>query len=202
MFVAIGLIASSAQFTKALFSDEVAIENNTAETGIWNPGKATITEVFYDPTGADLGHEWIKIRNTGGYNLPMAGYILHFNGLGTNHFIFPDIILEPSNEIVVHLRLAGTNTGTDLYWPNTGDVNMNNASGSVSLFKSLPKNASNIIDFVQYGAASQNQETNAAAAGIWTAGAFVADAQEGYSLRLTNNSDHNSVADWEPNQVE
>lgn len=42
-----------------------------------------ITDALYDPPGADLGHEWIQITNTGTNAVNIAGYRLYEGG--TNH---------------------------------------------------------------------------------------------------------------------
>ncbi len=42
-----------------------------------------ITDVMYDPPGADAGHEWIKVENTGTDTVNIAGYRLAEGG--TNH---------------------------------------------------------------------------------------------------------------------
>lgn len=196
IFPALAIMFFFISGTSASFSDSQAVNSNQVKTGIWNPGKITIIEVFYDPIGDDAGNEFIRLRNTGGYRIQLENYVLHFEGSTSNDFVFPRINLAPGKEVLVHLRVDGINTPPNLYWNNTGNTNLNNDFGSVSLFRGLPKNSDNIIDFVQYGEASRNQEVNAAAAGIWTEGAFVPDANEGYSLRLRYNQDNNLISDW------
>lgn len=194
-FTILAALFIGTSFTGAYFSDSLVVSGNTLITGDW-PGKATISEVLYNPVGTDTGLEWIEIHNTGGSNLPMAGYVLHFDGVGTHDFIFPTFNLASGARVVVHVRATGTNTLTNLYWPDTNGLNMSNSYGSVVLFKSLPKDSTTIVDFVQYGAAGQDGEPKAVAAGIWTNGTFVPlIAAEGHSMELTG-ADNNQVSDW------
>jgi len=117
IFMICGSLLLIGSFTSALFSDAQSIPNNEITTGIWNPGKATITEVLYNPAGStELGREWIDITNTGGYDLNMTGYVLRYSGVGTNDYIFPSYTLKYDSKVRVHVRLTGTNTENDLYW--------------------------------------------------------------------------------------
>ena len=201
IFPALALMFFFISGTSASFNDSQTLESNSVKTGIWNPGKITIIEVFYDPAGSDTGNEFIKLRNTGGYRIQLENYVLHFEGSKSNDFVFPRINLAPGKQVTVYLQKEGVNTPPNLYWSNTGGEDMNNDFGSVSLFRGLPKNSENIVDYVEYGAAGRNQEDNAAAAGIWTAGTFIPDAKEGYSLRLRYNQDNNLITDWRQNLV-
>lgn len=195
----VALIFIGVTYSGAYFSDSIGISGMNFSTGVWNPGRATISEVFYNPIGTDTGLEWIEIHNTGGSDLPMSGYVLHFDGVGTHDFTFPTsppFSLASGARVVVHVRATGTNTSTDLYWSDTNSLNMGNSHGSVVLFKSLPKDSSTIIDFVQYGAAGQDEESKAVAAAIWTNSTFVPIiTTEGHSMELIS-ADNNQVSDW------
>jgi hypothetical protein len=183
-------------FTGAYYSDGVATSNNIFTAGTWTPGPATITEVLYDPTGTDSGLEWIELKNTGEFTIDLNGYVLHCDNIVTaNDFVFPIFSLLPNSRVVIHLRSSGTNTATDLYWPDTGGANMGNSYGSVGLFKDITKDPSVMVDFVQYGAGDQDGEEKAKTAGIWTEDNFVADVAEGHSIQLVS-ADNNSASDW------
>lgn len=192
----IALIALGTYTTEAIFSDSANSGAISIGTSIWNPGKPTITSVIYDPIGNDAGKERIEIRNTGGYPIEMAGHILHFSGVGSNHFVFPSYLLSVGAKVTIHVNQSGTDRKGHLFWDSTGDTNLDNSADSISLFKALPKNATTIIDFIQYGKGGQNQENNAVIAGIWTAGDFIPDADEGYIIEMINNEDHNKSSDW------
>lgn len=190
------LVFIATSFTAAYYSDTVTTTNNIFAADTWTPGPAVISEVLYNPTGADIGQEWIEIKNAGSYTVDLDGYVLHFDGTGTSDFIFPDFALLPGTRVVVHVRATGTNTATDLYWSDTGGVNMGNSYGSVVLFKKLPKDSTTIVDFVQYGAKDQDGEVKAVAAGIWTDNTFVPNIAEGHSIQLIG-ADNNAVSDWQ-----
>ena len=68
-------------------------------------------------------------------------------------------------------------------------------------FKSLPKDSSTIVDYVEYGSAGNDDEVKAVGAGIWTTGAFVPIIPaEGYSMELIG-ADNNLVTDWQDQAV-
>jgi len=203
-FLICAMLMVSATYTGAYFSDAVSISGNSFSTGVWNPGKATISEVFYNAVGTDTGKEWIEIKNTGGYALDMTGYVLHFDSLvSTYDYIFPAFSLASGSRVVVHPRTTGTNSATDLYWPDTNSTNMGNTYGSIGLFKSLPKDSTTIVDYVEYGSAGNDGEVKASTAvpPIWTAGMFVPIIPtEGHSMELIG-ADNNLATDWQDQAV-
>ncbi|MEI6144140.1 MAG: lamin tail domain-containing protein [Candidatus Berkelbacteria bacterium] len=201
-FLICAMLFVSTIFTGAYFSDSVAVSGNTFTAGVWVPAKATISEVFYNAVGADTGKEWIEIHNTGGFSLDMTGYVLHFDTLVTTYdYVFPAFSLAPDARVVLHVRTAGSNSATDLYWPDTNSTNMGNTYGSIGLFKSLPKDSTTIVDYVEYGSAGHDGEVKAVGAGIWTAGTFVPYIPtEGHSMQLIG-ADNNLVTDWQDQTV-
>lgn len=195
-FLIVAMLFVAVSYTGAYFSDSVISSGNTFSAGTWVPGPVTITEVLYDPVGTDTGLEWVELTNTGSYTINLGGYVMHCNNITTAHdFLFPTFSLLPGSKVVIHLRSAETNTATDLYWPDTGDANMGNTSGSVGLFKDISKDSSVMADFVQYGAGDQDGENKAVAAGIWTEDDFIADVEAGHSIELINE-DNNLPTDW------
>ena len=195
-FLICAMLFVAVTYTGAYFSDSVMSSGNTFSSGIWNPGRITISEVLYDPSGTDAGLEWIELTNTGGYTADLGGYVLHCDNITTPYdFVFPTFSLLPGSKVVVHLRTSGSNSATDLYWPDTGGTNMGNSYGSAGLFKDISKDSSVMVDFVQYGAGDQDGEEKAKTAGIWSEDDFVADVAEGHSIQLIS-ADNNSSADW------
>jgi len=201
-FMVAAMFFIAVTFTGAYFSDSVSVSGNTFSTGIWNPGKATISEVFYNAVGTDTSKEWIEIHNTGGLALNMTGYVLHFDELViTYDYTFPAFSLASDAKVVLHVRTAGVNTATDLYWADTGSKNMGNSDGSIGLYKALPKDSTTIVDYVAYGSAGLDGEAKAVTAGIWTAGTFVpVYPTEGHSMELIS-TDNNLVTDWQDQTV-
>lgn len=193
-YLPLAFVFISSVFTGAYFSSNVGISGNSFSTGIWNPGKATISEVFYRAVGSDSGKEWIEIKNSGGFSLDMTGYVLHFDG-NSHDFTFPNFSLEPGAKVVVYLRVTGVNSASSLYWTDTNGMNMSNYFGSVGLYKNLPKDSSTIVDYVEYGGAGNDGEPKAIGAGIWSAGAFVSLVSDGHSMELVS-TDNNLPSDW------
>ena len=132
----------------------------------------------------------------------MTGYDIRFDGLTSAYdYTFPTFSLAPGAKVVIHVRAVDTDTSTDLYWANTNSVNMGDSHGSVGLFKSLPKDSTTIVDFVEYGSTGNDSEVKALGAGIWTAGAFVPlISTPGHSMELIG-ADNNLVTDWQDQAV-
>lgn len=154
-----------------------------------------INEVGYsmDPSG-DTGKEWIELFNPDPNAADLSEYQLHVGR--SPRYTFPDDFqLGPGSFVVVHLRVAGQNTATDLYEGTAPSSNMPNSQGSVVLFTNAYPAV--IADFMQYGAGGQTWEGDAVSDNLWTAGAFVGNSQCGHSLGLGNNGiDSNRVSDW------
>ncbi|MDI6739851.1 MAG: lamin tail domain-containing protein [Candidatus Edwardsbacteria bacterium] len=154
-----------------------------------------INEVAYfmDPSG-DAGKEWIELFNPDTTAIDLSGYQLHPGR--TPRYTFPqDYTLEQRSFVVVHLRLTGHNTSTDLFEGTAPTSNMPNTKGSVSLFTN--EYPAVIVDFIQYGAAGQTYEATAAKYSIWTKDSFATAVPCGYSLGLTADGvDSNQAADW------
>jgi hypothetical protein len=182
-------------FTSAEFRKELYVGNNSFSTGIWAQGKATITEVLYNPAGVDAGQEWIEITNTGNDTLDMTGYLLHFDRTLAD-YVFPEFTLPEGGVVVIHVKAEGEDSGSDLYWPDTGGRNMNN-NGSVSLFNRATKSAKWMVDYVEFGAMEQDHENMAVNAGIWPDNEFVPQVAEGSSIELINKTDNNQISDWQ-----
>jgi Lamin Tail Domain len=152
-----------------------------------------VNEVFYDALGSDTGMEWIELLNTGMDPVDLTGYDLKPDG--ATYFTFDTFILDPGSRVAIHINTEGINTDTELFAGLSG--NMSNTSGSIVLFSSSEHSSSTIVDFIQYGAAGQTWEGTAVDAGIWTAGEFAPDVEEGDSLNLDpDGQDNNSAMDW------
>lgn len=157
-----------------------------AEAGI------LISEVFYDPSGSnDSGLEWIELYNDSLSALDLSGYEL--NAAAGDYYVFADIIAAKGC-VVLHWNCDGTDTQTDLYTGIIGFANMGNTSGWTALFNSSVHNASTIIDYLEYGSGGKTWESAAVTAGIWTAGDYITDVEEGHSLEYLGAG--NTSLDW------
>ena len=170
------------------WTNEVLPGNNPyPETGV------IINEVMYNPLGSDTGFEWLELLNITDSPINMTDYSI--KPAGASFFAFGNFTLQPHARVILHINSSGPTTQTHIY---TGlSSNMNNTSGSITLFSSLDHTVDTIVDFVQYGDDGQTWESIAAQAGIWTMGDFIEGAPEGMSLNLDpDGNDTNSSANW------
>ncbi len=152
-----------------------------------------INEVFYDPPGTDTGLEWIELINTCDSPVNLTGFDL--KPADAPYFTFPVFTLNAFSRVIIHINAIGTNTDTELFTGSSS--NMGNTSASIVLFSETTHSESTILDFIQYGAAGQTWESTAVTAGIWTAGDFTIDVDEGFSLNLSPDGiDNDSSIDW------
>jgi hypothetical protein len=93
------------------------------ETG--GPPDIQIAHIEYDPPGADLEGEYIRIENLGGNSADLTNWTLRDEAEHVSPF--PTFTLGAGAYVNVWVK-AGTNTATDLYWGrgsavwnNTGD---------------------------------------------------------------------------------
>ncbi len=153
-----------------------------------------VNEVLADPVGTDGGAEKIEIVNLGLAPVDMTGYDAYLDLAG--YFTFPAFTLNAGSIVVIHLRLSGTDTATDLYYPNPiPTTNMGNTSGSVALFSSTTHNSTTLVSFVQWGSGSQTWASTAVSAGKWSAANdFAPDVVEGHSLEYDGTG--SAPSDW------
>jgi len=152
-------------------------------------GGVVINEVYYDPPGTDTGQEWIELYNSGIEAVELTGYDL--DPSDAPYYTFPEFTLSAGDYVVVHINATGTDTSTDLY--DGGSTNMSNTQGVIALFSSTTHSADTIVDYVEYGAGGQANESKAVSAGIWTEGDYVPDVDEGHSLEYKGSGDNSSA---------
>lgn len=155
-----------------------------------------LTEVQFNvPSGQDL----IEIANLGSAEGNLGRYRLAIGG-GSVEFNVTSFLVPSGGRVVVHLNVAGTNAYPNIYLPgvNLPDV------GSVGLYvpsslsaQNALTNANLMIDFVQWGAPAQPNETTAATAGFWTPGTSINGVAAGHSIEYCANAtlDH-GVSRW------
>ena len=133
-----------------------------------------ITEVQYTVTG---GLDLIEISNLGNADGDLGRYRVAASN-GTAATVPVDSFQVRAGErVTVHVDSSGINVEpTDLYLPTLLDLP---TTGSLALyvpnttpFASL-NDATQIVDFVQWGAGGQSREATAVAAGYWSAGQFI-----------------------------
>ena len=156
-------------------------------------GSVVINEVLYDPEGTDTGKEYVILYNNGDLPVDLTNWDL--DPSSANYFTFPVFTLNAKSLVTIHIGTSGTNNTTDLY--DNGSTNMSNTAGPIALFNSTTHSKTTIVDYIEYGAAGQTNESKAIDAGIWTANTFIPDANEGKAIKLkTDGADTNSPSDW------
>lgn len=159
-----------------------------------NASDFRITEVFFAG-----GEDRVEIANLGAsgdlakYRLKVSGqpFALMQIGITTN------IAVSAGSRIVLHFGTTGTNTTTNLFFPtlslpDTGSVALyvpNTATPSLDL-------ATQIIDFVQWGAIGQENEATANSAGYWAAGTSINGVAPGHSIEFCGTPGQYGVAFW------
>ncbi len=153
-----------------------------------------INEALYDPYGTDTGLEYIRLYNNGSEAADLTGWDL--DPSSAPYFTFPSFTLNAQSFVNIHINTSGTNTDTDLY---AGDsTGMHNDRGPIAFFNSTAHSTANLVDYIEYGAGGQTNESRAVSAEIWTAGDFISDVDAGYAIKLkTDGQDNNSSSDWE-----
>ncbi len=163
-----------------------------------------ITEVQYNVAGnADL----IEITNMGAtgdlgmYRLKVSGV-----GLSTGNVLrngsSKTLPLAAGAKMVLHLGVGGTNDANNLYL--SGIPGLPDAAGSVALYAPNSVNtslalSSMVVDYVAWGSGSQENETAAVGASLWSAGANVGLVAAGSSMEFCGQSGQYGAARWYEN---
>jgi len=157
-------------------------------------GTVVINEVLYNATGVDTGKEYIRLYNNGDLPIDLTNWSI--DPSSANYFIFPSFVLNAKSFVNIHIGASGTNTTIDLY--DNGSNNMSNTAGPIALFNhATTHKAETFIDYIEYGTGGQTNESEAVKAGVWTAGTFINNTQEGKAIKLqTDGIDNNSPSDW------
>lgn len=156
-----------------------------------------VTEVQFNAAGnLDL----VEIANLGAagdlgkYRLKASGFAVQALQVGAS----TDIVVPAGGRVVLHCNASGTNTATDLFLPALTNLP---ASGSIALY--VPNSftpqltlASQMIDFVQWGAGGQENEATAQSAGFWAAGAAIQNVAAGHSIEFCGQPGEYGAAQW------
>ena len=130
-----------------------------------------ITEVQYNEGS---GLDRIEIANLGGGSGDLGRYRVAISGTTAATVPLVSVVVlqgASPGRVVIHTNENLASTQTDLYLPGIGDLP---AAGSVALYmpNTAPAhtsltNATQIIDFVQWGAGTQANAATAVQAGVW-----------------------------------
>ena len=161
-----------------------------------------LTEVQFNVPG---GQDLIEIANLGGATGNLGHYRIALIGSGTGSDITGitaagnDFLVPAGGRVIIHLNASGTNTApANIFLPG---ISLSDAAGSVALyvpsalsFQNSVSNQNLMIDFVQWRAPGQANETTAAVAGFWGAGTSINGVAAGHSIEYCANPtlDHGS----------
>lgn len=140
-----------------------------------------IQEVLVDTSGT----QFIELYNATSQPADIGGWMLS-DGFSSHTFAF-GFTVQGNERVVVHLGVSGVDSAHDVYAPSFGALQ---TDGSLALLQS----GIDLVDFVQWGAASQNFEGTADQLSEWTAGDFVLAPVPGLSMNYDGTA--NSSAAW------
>ena len=169
-----------------------------------NVSSFRISEVQYNEAS---GLDRIEIANLGGGSGDLGRYRVAINGTTAAAVPIGSVVVlqgASPGRVVIHTNENLASTQTDLYMPGIGDLP---ATGSVALY--MPNtaaghtsltNATQIIDFVQWGAGSQPNAATAVQAGVWpSVSDFVpaVPAAGGYDLAFCGTESQRGPGFWQ-----
>lgn len=158
--------------------------------------RPVLNEIVYDPVGVNTGRQTIELYNPTDTSIDFDVEPLWVRVPPVAWRLPPTALIPPRGILVIHFNAFGTDSDTEVY---TGASGLRNLRGedSVALYSSnLFQDASAMVDFVQWGAGGLGGEDVAAAAGIWTADAFVdvASLRAGSGIAYDGSGD--AATDW------
>ena len=137
-----------------------------------------IQEVLVDVSGT----QFVELYNATSQPADIGGWMLS-DGFSSHTFAY-GFTVQGNERVVVHLGVSGVDNTTDVYAPSFGQLV---DDGSLVLLQG----GVDLVDFVQWGAASQNFEATADQVAEWTAGDYVTTPASGLSFNYdgtANNS--------------
>lgn len=158
-----------------------------------------ITEVLYAaPAGSDL----IEIANLGTADGDLGRYRIAVPGDVEGIPLLTLPVAKNGGRVVIHVGASGTNTATDVFLPALSPLP--DAAGSVALYvpntitgHTAVTDATQIIDFVQYGAGGEANEATAGTANVWTPSDFVpVVGSAGHSIEFCGGSGQYGASHW------
>ena len=143
--------------------------------------KVVLNEVLVHPVGYDSTDQLVEIANRDAAPVDLADWQICFQFV---YWGLPSVLLNPGGKVIVHLNVAGIDSGTDLY---TGPLGVMGSADAMALYLPIGSMAdfddpAFIVDFVQWGGGGMPRENVAVAAGIWVADDALASPGLGHSL--------------------
>ncbi len=175
------------------------VDNGTPGSGNWIAAEPTpnganptplssirISEVGFDGVDYEGAGIWVELFNASDASVDVSNLILC------------DFPRYPAINSLTALGGTSTTIPAGGYlvvaWPDLGD---GNAHAEVGLYKEGSAGAfgeaSNLLDYMQFGEAAHRREGTAEEAGLWTVGSFVPAAASGMSLQLVDDASTGST---------
>lgn len=101
-----------------------------ADGTVWGP-QIVINELLANPTGTDLGSEWVELVNVGAASVPLGGWTIS-DGAAIRHVFAASDSIEPGQSIVVFDRGAHPAVPGHLI-SSTARLSLNNSGDSLTL---------------------------------------------------------------------
>ncbi len=146
-----------------------------------------LSEIQYNQAA---GHDLIEITNIGAAAGDLGRFRISKGATAVS--IAADYVpVAPGGTITIHTNESGTNSATDLFMPTIGALV--DAAGSVALYapNAVSPSLADItqaIDYVEWGATGQPNETTAINAGNWTPGILAPSVAVGNSIEFCGTS--------------
>ncbi|NOT34162.1 MAG: hypothetical protein HOP12_08345 [Candidatus Eisenbacteria bacterium] len=156
-----------------------------------------LTEVRFSD---DHTNDFVEIANLGAATGNLGRYRLSLTGATVQTLPQTDISVPPGGRVVVFLNQTGTNTNTSVFFqgvtlPRTGSATLYVATTNAS--QTALNRDDMLLDFVQWGAATQQNESTAANAGFWNIGEFVDAVADGHSLAFCGSATEHGATTWQ-----
>jgi hypothetical protein len=151
-----------------------------------------ISEILADPTGPNTTQA-VELFNAGSVPVSLNGAVIAANNQSFTLAGLAD--LPPGGTFLLRWNQSGSSSGNQFFTGPTAALNP--AQGSLALFKSSQlTNPSELIAFVQWGAANQAHADLAAQSTLWDPAAFLTPAPEGQAMALLPGGSGRTPADW------
>jgi hypothetical protein len=151
-----------------------------------------ISEIFLDPVGANTTQA-IELFNAGPTSVSLNGAVLTVGDLTRPLNGLAEV--PPGGVVAIRWNQTGTSSGSQFFTGRT--TALNPLQGNVALFKSNQLTSpTEMLAYVQWGAARQARAALAEQAGLWDPAAFLPRTDEGQSLTLLPGGTSRTSGEW------
>jgi len=170
---------------------------NVVASGAAGVSDFRIVQVQFNVAGAK---DLVELENLGAAG-DLQKYRLKVSGVAVQTLLAATGVSYPvaaGGHVIIHINASGTNTATDIFLPGVTDLP---ATGSVALYVPNQVNtaltdATQIIDYVEWGASGQENEATANTAGVWGAGTAMTNVADGHSIAFCGQPGQYGISHW------